>query len=171
MIGLQISFGKNKIDKQRFMTIRNYDVKPLGGLWSSTLRLGERYFSQWHEFGLSIGDKKYFREAVVFDFKPSARIYTINGQDDLKRLVDTFGLISDQNDVLRQLSISSGWAFLNFEKIARRYDVIHLTSRGQAMTRHMFDGYSLYGWDVESSLTLSLDAIGAWRTVRIEKQV
>ena len=72
--------------------------------------------------------------------------------------------------ILGQVKGLGMWARLDFENIARSYDVLHLTARGEASTRFIFQEYSLCGWDVESSLTFNLNVISNWKSIRIANQ-
>lgn len=94
----------------------------------------------------------------VARLKPDARVATIDSLDDLKKLVERYPAKTDP-DVA---GMTGGR--LDFERMAKDYDVIHLTSDGQRRTRmpHSLIGDKppdLYGWDLASSLILNKDAL------------
>jgi hypothetical protein len=120
--------------------------KPSGGLWTSTLR--EDGMSAWldwcetEQWGIT-------DEAVVYalDPEPDVSVLVLDSQVDLLQLLATFA--RDQGHDLPKPRLT---AQIDFEAVAKHYDAIHLTERGQISTRLATPG--LYGWDTESSLWL-----------------
>jgi hypothetical protein len=152
------------LSKEYFIKPINRWIKPTGGLWSSTYTPNNKYISGWHEFcsiefETGIANSPY---KIIFDISKNARIYTINSQEDLISLIDNYGYYLDQaTKVLEELGTKPTYLCLDFENLAKHFDVIHLTEEGQWRTRMPLKNmaYNLYGWDVESSLILNINVI------------
>lgn len=120
--------------------------KPSGGLWTSTLHDdGTSAWLDWCEderWGLT-------NETVVYalDPEPDASVFVLDSQGDLLRLLGSFARDKDHDLLKPRLT-----AQIDFEAVAKHYDAIHLTERGQISTRLATPG--LYGWDTESTLWL-----------------
>lgn len=118
---------------------RNF-VKPSGGLWTSTfLPDGTSDWIRWCISEEFLDPNAYSKWILI----PSsnARIFTVNTPDDIAILC---------NDQVP----TGGFTTPDFEKLAEKYDAIHLTEEGQANTRFSMP-FSFYGWDCESTLWLN----------------
>lgn len=117
--------------------------KPKYGLWTSTYDAAQ-HTSAWVEWCLveSFGD---VLAGGWFVLRPelSARVFIIDGVEDLKHLVAHYPQPGAE-PYMRFM------ACLDFERLADEYDAIHLTEHGQWATRHSMP--HLNGWDVESTL-------------------
>lgn len=126
-----------------FRPIKNDNfIKPKGGIWTSTYTPKKKYLSAWYEW-CAIEIPGWIEPPCYFYIlypKDTAKIYTINSYEDLEKL--------HQNGFGHTLVFLK---YLDFEKIAKVYDAIHLTAKGQWRTRLSIP-YSLYGWDCESTL-------------------
>lgn len=122
---------------------RDYFVKPFDGLWTSTYTEGTSAWVEWcraEEFGNP--DKQTW---FILEPDASARIYEIDTLDDL-----LFLLAHYPHPDREQAIYGRFMAYLDFERISRDYDAIHLTDAGQWTTR--FSEPSLNGWDCECTL-------------------
>jgi len=127
-IGFHPDFFK-PIENKRF-------VKPEGGFWTSPVN------SKW-------GWKDWCDSE---DFRPciDGYKYNVNGN------IITIDCVEDMLD-LPWFSVK-GYDYIDFELLAKSYDAIHLTKRGEELTRFTHPK-SLYGWDCESVLILNKSAI------------
>ena len=144
--------GMTDFDNTKCTAIKNQTfVKPNGGLWASPYTPDDEYKSEWHRFVSEEMQDKNSENGMVFDFKEESRIYTIDTQEDLINLLNTYGYIDSGYSSL----------FPDFERISKHFDVLHLTERGQWATRLPTKNskYNLYGWDVECCLILNADVI------------
>lgn len=146
-----ISLGMNDISKDKFNNnlINNGINKPYGGLWNCKYTPNKEFVSAWEEFCT----KECFcddtiNSGVIFNLKNNTRVYVIDTLSDLINLADEYS----------QESILPFTKLLDFTKIAKDFDCIYLTDRGQCETRFSRE-VSLYGWDVESLLILNFDCI------------
>lgn len=138
------------LNKQLFQPIKNYLFKPTGGLWSSTYLPNHNYHSAWQwfcdrQFG---GEKKY---RTVFEFKKDTKVYTIDNYINLRDLAINYPF--DPHPDLELFT-----SFVDYEKLAEDYDVVHLTLNGQTETAYSFP-LSLWGWNVECCLVMDYDCI------------
>ena len=132
----QLFVSTTTISRGRFEPIKNRGlVKPYGGLWTSTWE-GES--SAWVRWASDNYKTLYRRQWWLIEPDPVARICTIETYEDLRGLVARYpaGHFSE---------------YLDFETMAREFDAIHLTKKGQRATHFTFPE-SLYGWDCESTL-------------------
>ena len=133
-----------EFDLKRIDPIRSHSwIKPYGGLWTSTLMKNSEFNSSWEEtahkqgmFDLSDLD------VYSIEFDPSSKVYVIDDLQDLKNLL-----------AMGHKSSCFGFSYLDFEKLMRDYDAIHLTDEGQWETR--LTQPNLYGWDCECTLWLN----------------
>lgn len=155
----------NEIKKEYFKDVKNASealpIKPEIGtcLWASIYTPEEDYLSEWHEFVCNemesiLGE---YESIYKFKLKPDAKIFTIDSRNDLYLLLSEYKL--DNPKINYKTAI-------DFEKISKDYDAIHLTSNGQINTR--FGDYDLYGWDVDSLLVLNFDCIDTNSIVKME---
>lgn len=160
-----ISFRKKDISEIYFNPIKNqeYFCKPSGGIWASTYTPNDKYLSEWHEFCCENFWSSISENAVVFNLKTEAKIYTIDNMEDLVRFTEKYEF---KGPIPEIFSIKC----YDFERAAKNYDAIHLTSKGQWETRMPMD-YTLpnfNGWDVESILIMNFDVIGKWEYIKID---
>jgi len=131
------------LDLSRMEPVRNnprFGVKPIGGLWTSTFTPYEKWCSAWVEWCVSEMPEWLTTECYVLYPRTDARIYIIDSYSDLERLVKDYGAV-----------ILAGRPYPDWENIAKYYDAVRLTEKGQAETRFSYP-LCLYGWDVESTL-------------------
>jgi len=116
-------------------------VKPLGGLWTSTYTPEKRYPSAWIEWCVH-EMPQWLEDINCFLLVPreDARVYVIDSYADLARLYERFGI-----------SKELGFTVMDWEEIAKHYDGVMLTEKGEVDTRFSRP-LSLYGWDCESTI-------------------
>lgn len=132
-----IHYGATQFYRHKFLPITNNWVKPNGGLWTSPIN-SEYGWKDWNE--QSEFAKCVRRNSFVIELNHDAKVFTIAGIDDL----------------LKAPLYGTGFGtYMNFEVIKDKYDAIHLTCKGEAMTRHSTP--NLCGWDCESVLLLNTD--------------
>lgn len=140
-----IHYGDDRFRIGDFYPIKNHSfVKPMGGLWASPedSQFGWKHWCEAEDFHTN-----RLKDSFRFTLDIKAKILTINSLKDLISL-PTENLV----DAKGWTRISWGIS-LDFEKIAKKYDAIHLTCSGQYATRFS-SPLSLYGWDCESVLIL-----------------
>ena len=150
----QLWVSRRTPEQRHFQQIENdpgMGIKPRGGLWTSTYRPGEDAGSGWVEWclGEQWGVPSDYRwKAWLFKIPPRMQIYRIDTYEDLRRLVESsFGIGGPGR------ALHSGGLGIDYAKMARAYDAIHLTENGQWETR-LSHPHTLYGWDCESVLWL-----------------
>lgn len=160
-----ITLGKTVLTQKSFKAPKNSFVKPDGGIWACRYTPDEEFVSEWQRWCKFAQFPGNWNQGVVFNLKPNARIYTIDSYEDLERL-------AKQYKYKRNLSISGMvgicFQYLDFEALAKVYDAIELTGRGQSETRFS-EPYNLYGWDVASILILNFDAIADQQPIETVK--
>lgn len=139
-------FGSTAYDPAKFERVVNqpYYVKPEGGLWASPLYL-TGMTTAWETRCLTQGFRLKRLESY-FDFRlsPSANVYTITRLPDLIQLLRVAAGLGSKDSFQR---------YLDFEKLATRYDALLLTKEGEERTRH--GNVNLYGWECESLLVMN----------------
>lgn len=131
-----IHYGCKRLDPRKFMPIKNrkYGNKPSGGLWTSPVKAAEG----WRWFCKLEMPNRITNMFVKFRINKHARILKI---DSLQNLVDTIDLYRIQgNGIFGD--------YIDYENLAKDYDAVWLTAKGQWRTR--LTSPSLYGWDVET---------------------
>ena len=151
-----ITLGKTVLTKETFKAPKNSFVKPDGGIWACRYTPDEEFVSEWQRWCKFEQFPGNWNQGVVFNLKPNARIYTIDSYEDLERLVKQYKY---------NLFISQ---YPDFEALAKVYDAIELTGRGQIETGFS-EPYNLYGWDVASILILNFDAIADQQPIETVK--
>lgn len=149
-LAVQLYIGKHKPGGARMKPIENgpLAVKPKGGLWTSTWEHGSCGWIEWcrsNEPGW-IEDKDYW----LLTPNPETRVLHVDSMKDLQALHKAYP--HDQH----------GFLGYDFVTMARDYDAMHLTDRGQWRTRLTYP-LSLYGWDCESTLWFH------WRFTKVER--
>lgn len=137
-----IHYGATKFDPAKFIPIKNMEwmrVKPKGGLWTSPINsnYGWKHWCKENDYGKC--DKK---DSFILTLNKDARIYTIDCYTDLMGVP----IIKHEIDYMNYAP--------DFEILAKTYDVIHLTEKGQWETR-LSCPLTLYGWDCESVLIMN----------------
>lgn len=151
------TMGIKSIDKYNFNSPKNRNfIKPDGGLWSSPYIENGIFKSNWHEWCFENMNNKLFNYGVVFTLKENSNIFIVNSNEDIKKLFKEYEYKNNNKyDFIK---------VLDYEKIAKDYDGIHLTSKGETISR--FDSpYVLHGWDCESLLLLNIDCIDKWKYI------
>lgn len=131
----QLFLGTKPVE-ELMQPIKNADfVKANGGLWTSSYNNGKSDWIEWCEsanFWTTDNQTKW-----LLTVNENAKVLKIDAVSDLKRAYEKYGY-----------SPYRAIHMLNYEKIAKDYDGIWLTSKGQWETRFSFP-ISLYGWDCE----------------------
>lgn len=135
-----------------------HDNKPFGGLWASPYIEHGQYKSAWDKWCTYEMPNRVKNYGVLFELKEDSKIYTIDSADDLKELLSKY----ENKQSLLYGTITS-FAIIDFEALAKDYDGVFLTNKGQCDTR--FSQPSLYGWDVESLVLLNKDCILHWERI------
>lgn len=114
--------------------------KPRGGFWTSTLNLQTgsdwvhwQHCEQWYA--------SHLEDLYLVVVQGHPRVYTIDSVQDMDGLFAKYPL--DQ--------YGCGIPGIDYTRVARDYDAVHITARGQEVTRHTFPR-NLNGWDCESTL-------------------
>jgi len=152
----QLHISKNGL---RMIQLTSIDLKndilykPKGGFWTSTYTPNEKYISAWVEWcsseepGWLVG--KYY---IVYP-KKEAKIFRINSYKDLSYLFENYPLTEHEFlDLMPKYT-----KFIDWVKVSKDFDAVHMTEKGELIARgnctfFLQDGYSLYGWDCESTL-------------------
>ena len=139
-----VFYGSQEYDASKFNQIKNSIVpsnKPdrSTGLWASPVDSSWGW-KDWCDSEEFRGCDK--ENSFTFSLDNKAKIFTVDSLSDLEKLPSLVHPMS---------SFIFG---LDFEKIAKEYDAIFLSSIGQEKTR-MSHPASLYGWDCECILVLN----------------
>jgi hypothetical protein len=146
----------------KWYIINRESNKPLGGLWSSTYTPDRDHQSEWIEWCAWDMPEWIGHDNMLLEIKDDARIYKIDTEKDLSHL---YWLYPSNYEHPHNGYMG---CFLDFTKIAKEFDIIWLTAKGQSETRYhiempgewnngmRYDRHiDLYGWDCESSLILN----------------
>jgi hypothetical protein len=148
---LCIHHGSRVFSPRKFNRVQNQNhPKPFGGLWASPV--GVEY--GWDVWCL---DEDFHVEllALYFLFEINEdKLLVIDSVYDLELI--TWRETYPGRD-LSFMSISP-----DYELMAKQYDAIHLTARGQWATR-LTTPRNLYGWDCECVFVMNKDAIRVQR--------
>lgn len=141
---LLIHYGSEKFIPEKVLPVKNDSwVKPKeGGLWTSPID-SKWGWKDWNDCEQFIDCDK--RNSFTICLKSDAKIFVIDSLEDLK------------NSPLRD---GYNKRVLDFELIAKKYDAIWLTEKGQNET-HLSYPIDLYGWDCETVLILNPDCCTA----------
>ena len=134
-----IHYGHDTFMKTKVSPIVNQMfIKPLGGLWTSPVDsvFGWKDWCQSEEYDGLAGGQMYVQ------LKRTAKIYIIDSLEDLKKI-----------PIQKELRLY-GTVFPDFEWIAKQYDAIWLTNKGERETRYTRP-HNLYGWDCETVLIMN----------------
>ena len=113
-------------------------MKPKAALWTSTASGSNNgYTSAWVEWAKSEMPQWIGHSGFLYDVSPSARILTINSDQDAMRVANKYGM--------NTTDIMDLFMYMPWKKIAKDYDAIHHvpSNRGADLFMH--------SWDVEST--------------------
>lgn len=128
---------------RRIEPVENYLFKPKGGLWTSTY--SETEGSAWVR-RCAEGMPEWLTEnCYLIEIGAGAKVYEVDSYEDLARLRRRY---PDRKSPFKVFVAFK--EFVDWTKVARDYDGVHLTEHGQRATR--FTEPSLYGWDVECTV-------------------
>jgi hypothetical protein len=151
--------------REAFRPVQNdhssFGVKPTGGMWTSTFEpaTGSGWIEWCHAEDFRVPGAGW-RSWLVMP-ESTLRTLVIDTLEDLRLALDRYAR-HDLDAAFAAVETFLGMGrFLDFEKLARDYDAIHLTEAGQWQTR-LSHPDSLYGWDCESTLWLH------WRVDRVQ---
>jgi hypothetical protein len=136
-----IHYGSINYQPELVKPIQNDNwVKPKGGLWTSPVN-SQHGWKDWCESS----DFRECREENSFKLlpKPGARIFKIDSLQDLINAPSVPINIGSYKN-----------RYLNFELLAKGYDMIWLTEKGQYET-HLSYPINLYGRDCETVLIMN----------------
>lgn len=142
--GIQIA--RPQFDRARVLPAMGVGMKPTqGGLWTSSYLSRGEFCSDWHRW---TKDKNFMvpqlEDCWMITPDPDARIYNVDTFEDLKWLVQNY---RQTIPTYRESEYDIDW-----EKVAKDFDAVHLTTRGQIQTRYTKPGF--YEWDAESTVWL-----------------
>lgn len=151
---LQLHIGTTKPSFRKKVRNMPWWHKPHPGtaLWTSTYT--KRYTSDWYQYAISSEILRPMAGAKFWLLEPKSdvRVFTVNNMDDLIELKRRY---SQELPELEggKVELLSLWG-LDFERLARDYDALHLTKNGERQTRFglLFAQPSLWGWDCESTV-------------------
>lgn len=124
-------------------TDRSNWLKPLGGLWTSTLRhRGEHYCSDWAQTALGLGLLHGDEEWWVLDPFDYARVVVIDTREDLAGLIARYPL-----DAPPPSPRVLDWPAVRDDGFAG----VHVTPRAAAELRQLWPDADLWSWDCEST--------------------
>tara|TARA_Y100000034_G_C6777367_1_gene347189 strand:+ start:69 stop:584 length:516 start_codon:yes stop_codon:yes gene_type:complete len=150
-INTLIHYSKSVFDISKIETIKNrgWGSKPKGGLW--TCPSNSRY--SWKAY-IDLCEMDLGSFMTTLRIPKAARIYTVDSLASLRDLWIKYPFKNNECD-------GHGNA-LNWESIAKDFDVFHLTVEGLNSTHlpeiginGMHDYIDLYGWDCETILILN----------------
>ena len=113
-------------------------MKPKAALWTSTASGSNNgYTSAWVRWAKSEMPQWLGHSGFLYDVSPSARILTINSDQDAMRVANKYGM--------NTTDIMDLFMYMPWKKIAKDYDAIHHvpSNRGADLFMH--------SWDVEST--------------------
>lgn len=140
-VGILIHYGSSQFHHEKFQTIKNYRVKPKGGLWTSPIQTEWG----WKEWCLAESFRTEFDTYFTLTLQEKSLVYQIDR-------------LADLNDLIWYTYPPYQFEYPNYEAMANTYDAIWLTDTGEKETRYTIQR-NLYGWDCESVLILNPMAI------------
>lgn len=148
-LGDQLHVGDINPKEAEYTPIVNRECfpKPAGGLWTSTSSKKEG--SDWVRYCMTDYTDALKPTGWLCKVNENTKITEIDSQEDLKDTIEhyrhpcQFGFPKD---------FTQDRDTIDFEKLSKDYDAIHLTEAGQWRTRLPLSGPNLYGWDAESTL-------------------
>jgi hypothetical protein len=155
LLGTQLYVGlKHPLEKIKNPIQNHIMCKATGGLYTSTY-LGQDKGSEWVQWCLG-NDFNLPQDGVLkcwlIDIKKEANIFVVNDTADMHELYDLYSKPMFEGSRTEQI---------DYTKMSKEYDGIHITKDGEAITRHPSffarvsdmsrDMRNMYGWDVEST--------------------
>ena len=137
--------------------VLNGMTKPNGGFWTSTLLPGGSYASDWVRYLVddskrwNVPKSAFFKDAskvLLLKINPNAKVLHIDGIQDFERIIFNCysGEVLDRIRNIPTHLLSS--TYIDWEKMSREYDGVHLTAKGVAETQEL-DRFA--GWSCEST--------------------
>lgn len=148
MLKPQLFLGYKDPDEHSMNPIINgYTSKPRsGGLWTSTyIDKGSAWVETVKLINYSGRQPSDMNWYIIYP-KEQLKVFEIDCIEDCEKLYDQYGL--DNSDFPQELAMR----MIDFERIQRDYDCIHLTRRGQFETHNPLRYPNLNGWDCESTI-------------------
>jgi hypothetical protein len=124
--------------------VNGWTCKPrIGGLWTSTYCSSG---SCWTDTAIRIQHQRNPLELNWYLLFPheNANLFEVDCVEDCKRLFNVYGL--PNIDFPQDLALM----VLDFERMQRDYDGLHLTRKGEFETSNRTKFPNLFGWDCES---------------------
>lgn len=153
--------GPKPLDLSRFREVSNRPAnKPSGGLWLSPAHEGGSDWAMYLEDVCPPESPYYFS---FVELEPEARFLRVDSLEDFHAILNEYERTDGECDFLADFNMCS--RFLEFERISRDWAGIHLTHRGQNVTRYpdrdkgILAVPSMYGWDIECVLVLQAAAV------------
>lgn len=167
-----ISFGLDKLDKNKFDNISNSLVrmnKPDGGLWLSPKLEDGKYISSWERWckenrALYLLSNNY----ISIDLRADARIFVIDSYECFKEMIEIYG----EKDI--DYFMFKTFVSPDFENVSKRYDGIYLTEKGFNETHMPIQRdfrFNLYGWDCSSLLLFNIDCIESYESFKYGNEI
>lgn len=135
-----IHFGGKYFDPLKFVPVQNlpHRNKPKGGLWASSTRTDYGWY-EWSRDNDDFGHCR-FTNAFTFELAPETRVLNLKTTEDVKKAAQ-----------IGHPTVFGGLLCLDFEAIAKRYDVIDFSVAQLYMI--------MWGWDCDSVLILNPDVV------------
>ena len=134
-----IHYGSKYFEEYKFDKIKNFTNKPRGGLWCSPINSE----NGWYEWCT----RENFRNLTLthsFVIEIKGNILVIGSINDIKKL---------------PFIECKCFPIIDFVKLSKEYDAIHLTLDGLYVDLFDLNFPSLYGWDCESVLVLNKECV------------
>jgi len=157
---VQCFLGLKKPTKKEFDKITNMAKgmnKPCGGLWTSSYFKDKKCgWEEWIEKE-EFDEDKYAKKWIV-TINKDVKVLTIDSHKDMEKAYEDFPFLGDR--LVPEL---------DYEKIAKKYDIVHLTENGfkecnlgeigKYIPTFKFLMLTFDSWDCESSLILNWKCI------------
>ena len=149
----QLHISKNGLRMIDVQLKNEVFYKPRGGFWTSTYTPHRKYVSAWVEWCSSEQPDWLKGKYYILYPKKDIKVFQINNYDDLKFLFEKYPLKEHENlPLMPRFS-----RFVDWIKVSKDFDAVHMTEKGEIIARgnctyFLQEGYSLYGWDCESTL-------------------
>jgi len=143
-------------DPHHIPALRNENLpKPWGGRWVSSWN--PETGSDWVQWTLDQVPDWFEERGTVCEIDPNARILLIENRQDLRNILEVYpgrmGFEGNQH--------------IDYEKLAKDYDGIHVTKEGVNRVGGLYSTPNLDGWDVESTV-LFRDVFRDCKSVNLE---
>lgn len=136
MYPVQIVMGQKMLSKENFNEIRNVDIKPFGGIWSSTyLPDNGRHISEWVRVAENFGVDWLSNDFAILKIN-NARVFEVTSLDSYFELVGKYHWeIGSDTPLLLSLP--------DFEAMSRDWDVIWFREQAVYEAKNPFFRMSL----------------------------